>query len=702
MICPNCGKELEGNFCGECGFKAVEENVVAAEENTAVTEEAVAPAEAPAEAIEEAVAVEECQAEPTPEVAAEAAPEFVAPAFEEAAPKKKSKAGLIIGIIVAVLVVLGAAAAAFFFFFFNKGTGAEIRSMYIKDNALYLIKEEDDKQSVLVAENLFEDEDKMNFFYFSAVDYADGEKKVYYPQKINPAEDSFSLYCKSTNGSDDPVKLAEDVVMYSASDDGKYVVYLDTEGGLYLHNMSERKKISEDVDEYWIADDFSRFAFVVIKETDDDTKEEKGDLYIQPIDGEKNKIDSDITNIVYSSANLDEFRYIKGGTLYVKKDGVDKVKIDTDVATVVYSEENGAMYYTKKEDAKEKTGTLYDFVTDPEDLIQADESLSYYSSDYKTWNEALYRKWAREGLKNSYVSFDTSVLYYYNGETSVVVNKSYVSYDASSDGTLIITSYDDVKLNEVSINGFVDSIDEQEHFRENLEKYNKTISKVEYLNYAFFDEFRDMIVGAYESGKNVYLVKNGETVAIDNENGENFKFDDAGNVYYYTETDAEKKIGDIHFVKIEKGAVVSDEVFDSDVYDKEFSIFSGIGPVYRKEYKEGTYDLYANKTLVAYDVSGYRTGGDKKLIVTTDYDSENYTGSIWLWENGEKVKIADDVATSHIVIGEDDVIYYYLDYSAENNRGDLYGFKDGESIRIDYDVVDVFNVILNGKYRLIF
>lgn len=696
MICPNCGKEASNaNFCTECGFKfpvEAQETPVNAEAEAIQADAVQTDVTQDAPVANENVNADDSTVSeytaPAAEQYSESVPFGYEPAADVPAPKKKKK-GLIIGIIVGVVVLALAAAAVFFFMFMDKAEETVSKSMYIKDNAAYLIVDSKDEQSILIADNIFKEDDDVDaVWYMNCFEFVNKDKKVYYPQKIDIKEGTFSLYYKMMNKlEEDGVKLAEDVSIYTASEDGKLIVYSDSMGNLYLHDMTERKKLASEVSDFWVSDDFLTFAYST----------EEGDLYVQVFEGDKNKIDSDITDIQYVSADLKDFRYMKEDALYIKKADAEKIKVDTEIDEVVYAESNGCIYYTKSEEQEEKTGTLYDFVTDPEDLIAADDALDYYSSNYKVWNERLYREWSREGLKGIDASFDSSVLYYYNGESSVVVNKSFAStYSTSADGELIIKSYDSVNVKEVSIKDFVDSVDAQEHFRENLEKLNITIKKTDFLNYDFFDEFHKMIEGAYETDATVYYVKDGKTVAIENEKGTSFRIGDAGTVYYLEVKDEEKDLADIHVVKLENGAVVSNEVYDTDVSTYRFAPNSSAGVLYVKEYKDDTFDLYLNKTLVEYDVSGYWVKSDKELIYYTDEDEETGFSTVYYYKDGEKTKIADDAYGPGM--GAFDSVYYYLDYSKENSKGDYYRFNGVESERIDYDVALDFNVYFD-KYR---
>ncbi|MBR5271909.1 MAG: hypothetical protein IKU25_00720 [Clostridia bacterium] len=112
MICKNCSTEFEGKFCPECGAPAQEDVAEVVETVETVAEPAEETVEAVAEVAAEPETVEFVSAStPEPEFKAS----YEAPATygytppSEEQPKKKGKAGLVIGIIVAIIVLLAGA-----------------------------------------------------------------------------------------------------------------------------------------------------------------------------------------------------------------------------------------------------------------------------------------------------------------------------------------------------------------------------------------------------------------------------------------------------------------------------------------------------------------------------------------------------------------------------------------------------------------
>ncbi len=668
-ICEKCGTEFETEKCPNC--ETVEEM------NHPVEEQPV---------VEQPVAEQ--------------------PVAEQSAPKKKK--GLIIGIIVAVIAVIAAVVLALVLGGGGSGTekdAAERYTVYIRDNSAYYL-DAGAEQPILIAENIYKNEEDATLssvsnyaFMFTAKD-----KKVFYPQKIELTKTtdseyytwwdaSFALYYKWLNKPEEqPVKIAEGVTQYTVSADGENVIYIDAEDNLYHHNMTERNKLLSEVDSYWVSKDCQTIMYL----------SEDGGLYLQPIGGEKDKFDSDVTAVEKYNDDLTEVYYFKEetGSLYVKKAGADKVKISDDVdANSIKIMENGGVYFAKvakDEDAAVVTNTLYDFIDDPESLVTKDENLldSGNKKNVDAWNEMLYRKWTRDELQDRDAAYAMTSLYYFNGETATNICE-YSEILDNCDDAIIISAYKNVDIKKVSIQDFVDAIDEKEGIRAASTLYQSTFS-----NYDYFDEFEESIKKAYEDAAAWYMIKDGVTLEIDPSEdvaGKMFISPDADKVFYYTNLDEEKDIADLRVITITEGAVASDELYDTELTFEEYE-FDDLGRLlYSKNYRtepKTCYDFYMDKVLVEYDIGGYEVlENGSVLYYTPDYEEA------YLYNNGAKAKLTDDFNT--IYEGADDIIYYLNNYSDQSKKADLFSYVNGESKRVDYDVADVIQFNSNRKYMYV-
>lgn len=601
--------------------------------------------------------------------------------YEAQAPvKKKSKAKIII-LLVVILAIIGAVAAGLYFFVFNKSDDKFIeRSIYLKDNSLYFVNPKDNS-SVLITDDFWnsddlESDDNIGFFYFSAVEFTKDGKKVFYPKDIDNKTSSFSLYYRYLNKDTDPVKLADNVLMYFLAEDEKSVIYMDAYNDVYSHDLEERTKILSDVDSFKVSADALNMLYL----------NEDGGLYLQPVsEDEKIKIDSDVTSIYKTDDYFENIYYCKNDDLYLKKADSEKIKIDSKILNVILVCDDGGVYYTKENELK-GTGTLMDYINDPDGLAESDEETtdSYYSYYYEAdkYNEALYRIWTRGVLEETEVDTADS-LYYFNGETTELINDSFVeAFDSSATAnSIVIKSFDNINVKKVSITDFVNTLDKAENFR------SKSIYRSEFEDFSYFSEFKKMILGTLENDASVYVVKNGKQIKIDTESTSNsFKLNENGEkIYYIDNYDSEKKSGQLKVTQIKDGAVSSNDIYDNEVM--EFKPIGKDNIVYLKDVKDENGDLYLNKELIEYDVYDYTTENNGKTILyKTEQDSDDDCYTLNIFSNGQKIKIDEDVHDSNLLNTGD--IIYLKDYSSKSEKGDIYIYNSKESQKLDFDVKD--------------
>ncbi len=691
MNCPKCNADMgEEKICPNCGYEEapVQDEEKKTEENTVTEVTSTAPAAAVNETPETPV-FSNTQPEAVPHNV------YTAPTEQ---PAKKSNKGKIIIIAVVAAVLVGVAALALILFGLG-GSGNEYveRALFVKDNSLYYINP-DDNTPILITDKFYDDEDDEDtskLLVMNSVEFKQKGNKVFYGEKIDTKEDSFSLFYRMLNKPDEePVKLAEDVVAFVVDEKGKNVIYLDKHGELYTHNLEERSKVISEAENMWVSMDCQSVLYLL----------EDGGLYIQQIGGEKDKIDSDVTSVHSVNDNLDCIYYYKDQDLYIKKADAEKIKIDSDILDVVLMCENGGVYYTKENEEK-GTGTLMDYVKYPEDLQKKDEALidDYYNDNWRARNEALYRTWSMEVLEQTEIETVDS-LYYFNGETNELVNSSYVDYQTgnSAANTLIFNSYDKVNIKTIGIDDFVTALEKKYNFKKNAEN-GISLYAYEFKDYDYFDEFAKIVTGAMESDVTTYVIQNGKTIEIDTKGTNNsYSINSDGNkVYYIDNYDAEKEYGDLMIITLKDGAVESSEVYDSEVScNVTPSLIDGEEIVYVKDYKEGTYDLYLSKQLIEYDVGRYNICyNDGSIIYYTELDEDFDFGILNIYKNGEKTKIAEEVHKA--VVLENGDILYYQNYSTKSEKGDLYIYSNEESIRIDYDVTEIFTTYDGSSYNYV-
>ena len=643
------------------------------------------------------------------------ASESYSTSYEAQAPvKKKSKAKIVI-LLVVILAIIGAVAAGLYFFVFNKSDDKFIeRSIYLKDNSLYFVNPKDNS-SVLITDDYFKSEDS-GVSAWSGVKFCKNGDMVFYPERIDDEIHAFSLYCRYINKEDvDPIKLGDDIVAYAVDENGENVFMYDAYGNLYNHNLTERTKLISDVKDIKISKDLSQFVYLV----------EDGGLYLQPtVEGDKVKIDSDVTSIYTTGTNLDYIYYYKDEELYFKKADADKVKIDSEISFIYSTDENGHVYYTKENEVK-GTGTLMDYINDPDKLKKSDEEVIdelneiydiYWYSSYSTWyyylrnnadkvsklldssKEAGYRQYVREILSETEIETVES-LYYFNGEKTDLINSSCaeVLTTSSKANSIIIRSLDKVDIKKVSITDFVNTLNKKEKFRSS----DDSVSKSDFREYEYFEEFKKMILGTLESDSSIYIYNGNKQIEIKTESSsEDFNISNDGTlVYYLDKYDEEKECGELKKVTITDGAVASNDLYDTDV--SNVVIVNETEPLYTKDKKEDHFDLYLSKQLIDYDINYFSKLKNGNVIsYYSEYDDEEYTGTLNIYKDGEKSKIDEDVKSMLLLENED--IFYMKDYSSKSQKGDLYIYSNGENIRIDYDVKEFWKTTNVSTWNFVY
>ena len=234
------------------------------------------------------------------------------------------------------------------------------------------------------------------------------------------------------------------------------------------------------------------------------------------------------------------------------------------------------------------------------------------------------------------------------------------------------------------------------------EAYNQSsLEKVKLSEVESIYDIEEMVEAALFSSSERYIaVKTTSTVVEQEKEARNFRINSSGTVVYYIDDiPDEKSYGELYCITIADGVVGKAEVYDSDVYTS-YCYFNGDDKFeYYKDYKDGKGELYVNKTKIDYDVNIYRTtvySDSDKVIYLTDWNDEKQYGTLKIYQNGESVKIADDVH-DYSVMADGRILYLY-DYSLNYSKGELHIWENGETRKIDDDVVCVIPVY-ETKYR---
>ncbi len=509
-----------------------------------------------------------------------------------------------------------------------------------------------------------------------------GDRVFYYDE----LDDDATLYYKDIKDLDsEGIKIASDVYEYTISYDGKYVIYL-SDGTLYHHDLSEKTKISDDIEEVHGSTSDGK---TVLYENDD------ADVYKWTLKegGKGEKIFSEISALRYND-EMTKFYYIKDNSLYVKDGDNDPEKIDKDVSSFVrFYEEEDAVYYVKSEENEVKAL----------DYIDDDKKDDEYYDDF------------RDALKDEKLTLETKSLYYYDGSEPVVVAANYMSsLDSAADKAVIAykagESTGKIKMSELSPYDDADSIKSALEYE--MSEDAKTYVAVGSVATEVVAE--DAQGFALDSeGKYLYYFANIKTPKADDIEYDDYK-DEDGNTDYDKYSEALEKAqeddeknknslyhGELFKAEVKSGSVTA-ESYDADVYIYSLSLEEDY-VTYYKNHKEAEddknekADLYKEKELICEDFyveGGWEVTEDGTVIYYSDYKTDKSYGSLCAYKK-ESVTVGDEVH-SYRVLPSGDIIVID-EYSSKNDKGTLMVFDGKSSEKLADDVTQIIVPIVVTK-----
>jgi len=519
---------------------------------------------------------------------------------------------------------------------------------------------------------------------------------------------------KNPDKSDKGIKLASDVSSrFWFTEDGKYAVYLKTDGNLYYHDYKESVKLDSDVYEYGIhITEQNRILYS--KQESDFTYT----LYSQMIGSSKDtkvKIDSGVASafssdwIAEDGATILYLKAVEGDTAadlyrFSFKDE-QKVKVAGNVENVVdYDPSNGSVVYAKKGNASTDIDAFTLFGIE-DDMASADAAMTEpQPSDYKTttrgvfgdvetvdqtaynaarmeYNQKLMRDEIRESVNNDYRFSELGGgydIYVQKGgdevklvspnmlyeETAMMMEEYLVYCEIVVDGgttTKISTFADGNALWEYMVN--------DENFIKNIKFAWKL-----------------MPLSGGEPAE-IYTMK------VEGEPTYPHILDNA--IYYISDVSASGQ-GELYKAKITKGVLSNPEKIDDDVYDIQIDRETNT-LLYSKDVKDSVGDLYiyknGNKNKISGDVytaRNYLENEGKSILYMKEWNKDKYYGDLYLYTKDSK-KITGDVYRSYY--RDDKRIYILKNYNINSQKGDLYLYTGKDQLQLlDYDV----NTVLVG------
>lgn len=607
-----------------------------------------------------------------------AAPEAKkAPAFDMESVKNKVKSipskylaygGIGVVAIIAIILVFALIIPAL--------SGPAAYGLYIKENELNMTKLPGTKSWQVTEELLdgdFSDSTVASLGGYLRILVSEDGKRIFYYDKLEE-ESGFNLYYKSTSDKKgEGTKIASDVEGYMITPNGKKVIYV-SDGAVYTHNLKEKTKIASDVKDFKCSTDLKKFYW-----TDED-----GDLYFKNGNKDKEKIASEITEIEHVNEKFTTIHYVKDDALYVSKNGKDGEKIDSDIASVIVVYDDGTAYYTKAdEDAK---STYWDYVEDSN--AKADKALlegdapDYYDDNYEEYWAASRREDVRNELKEMSIESSVKTLFYYNGKDAKELSAEYVDWaDYSVEKALIVYS--------------TQAVDELKTVK---------LSDYDFSEYVSAWDIRDDILGISEDSdeeesddeedRTMYVAVKDKSTQFDQESAFSFNINEKGDtILFLDDRDEKKPEATLYKMTVSGSKVKKPEKVDDEVYTGGYGArFLGKKIVYLKDFDDEKFEaeLYVDKKSIASEVYvgeyGYNYNFDidnGKIFFYTDWDSEDYYGTLNVY-NGKKVaKIYEEV--SRYTVTEDGDVLFLYDVSDKHYTGELW-FYNGKAKKIDEDV----------------
>ncbi len=521
---------------------------------------------------------------------------------------------------------------------------ANVYCFYIKDGQLYyadLDKNVTYQVTKRMSGNVFE-----AFMVLSK-----NGKRLFYLDDYVSESSTFSLfYIDVDDLGESPTRLDSGLKGgFLINEKGNRVTYLK-DNSLYQHNLEDKTLISENVFNFSASADGKVVVFTDLA----------SNVFFSDVKSCYKAV-SNVNGNVYLSNDCKTFYYLEEDTLYKNSYGDDTVKISDEVKQFYGVYENGDAYYTKISD---KEFLCADFIVD--DISDIDNN--YVQAEQKAlWNRI------RSQMNSTYFPINLYQLCKYNdksGEEIVEDNVRNISFSSDAHPVFVLTVFDSEKFKQTA------SVKLSE-FSKTYSAENKIYSKAsECYNTAvvYNGDSRVLCEGSIsieslsENGKHLaYSIKSdmysdlyrvsfdkkiGEPELVDNEVVELYvpteimnngsvcysKFDDSrqkcnlyvdgklvsenvynavadsksNTVYYYTKLNADNKIADLYSYKNSKNKIIEKDVTFQNV--KKPEVLPGQGLIYYFDYlgDDGTVKFYNGKETNTIDedvevIVGYYT-----------------------------------------------------------------------------------------------
>lgn len=596
--------------------------------------------------------------------------------------------------------------------------GKDNYGLYLKDGEI-VYSDYSEKGTFEITSRLLNDEDtdNSNLFYGgsslgSYIAFSDDGNRIFFPDKLSD-DDGITLYFRNIHKPDEePVKIDSDVSMYAINNDGTQVVYVKGDDkNLYVHNLIDKKKISSGVDVFYVANDCKKIGYLT----------EEDNYYLWYAGKDSIKMASGVSEIEYVTSDLSTIYFTKEDSLYKQIEGAEeKEKIASDISSIVAIYDSGEVYYSREESVEL---SLWDYVDD--DMAVSDAAMLFpefpgypdepdypswgdygtneeynvawlqyeaeykayqtecdriekeYDRAYEAYSEKCDRDFLREELQSDTMTLTKYALYYFNGSeenivTDALVNDEWGITYANKKPVMIIQVYNQSEVQKVKISEISNP-----------------------------SEVEDLVDDAFDSSRERHVVIGSTSSIIEQNDAADFMVSSDGKNVYFLDDVSGDGYGDLYKVTITDSQVSSPEIYDRDVCQGGIFFTTSEKLAYYKNvtYEDDKGDLFINGEEIDYDVQLMNIFDlDDCVLYYTDWNSEKEYGTLKMFRNGTKIKIADDV--HDFVHTNDDNILYLYDTSINSYTGTLYLYNNGKPKKIDDDVIALLSAndnIIKGE-----
>ncbi len=555
----------------------------------------------------------------------------------------------------------------------------------------------------------------------------------------------------------DKEKLDGDVEQFWVSDDGKIVRWIDTDGGLYYKKDGKEKvKISGDVNKtLYITEDFKTIYYLkdgnlyscegtkdakkIASDVTDVLKVyESGEVYFYTTEKTEAKYidylyddlkesDAAMTepeSPEYPSREYPEYPEYPDYPDYPSIEYPDYPSFG-DYAT--RDEYNAAVdaYYEERDRLDEEADAKYDVAKEDYnkavdeyeaecDRLDEEADKAYekamedyeaayekYQEDYTEYYSKQTRDSIRESLAEETLSSSTYSLMYFNGKKDIKTVSSSL-YRGGYSTSVIFAEEEPTVIYKQILAGEAEKV-----------KMSECGENSYYSLYTVMEKISDAVEG--DGNMEVYVAVEDKATKTEISEYAEIEITDDGKEVYYTagyEAEADDDVDaedadeeadekdESEGYELKKMTLSGSKIKKTETYDKEVST-SGLfvtahgDVVYYKDYSDkGVGTLYINKKKVSDDVYSVRYNEEsEKFTYLTDYDSEKYEGTLYVYAKKKATKLADDVRTYTVLPNGN--ILYIADFSQKTFKGDLFLVEKKKPKKLDEDVACILPIYEN-------